>query len=85
MTSAETAAIDKLRDELHSYHGAVIQLTERCEPCRKIVIGNGNSPINVRIDRLEQDKKRSTRFWAIVVGVSAGISSIITTIVGWWK
>jgi hypothetical protein len=38
MTHRETAALDKLRDELHAYHVDVQRLVERCESCRQEVV-----------------------------------------------
>jgi hypothetical protein len=34
MTVSETSALEKLRDELHTYHIDVQRLVQRCEGCR---------------------------------------------------
>jgi hypothetical protein len=34
MTASETTALEKLRDELHTYHVDVQRLMQRCEGCR---------------------------------------------------
>ena len=38
MTSKETSAIERLRDELHAYHVDVQRLVQRCEACRADVV-----------------------------------------------
>ena len=49
-----------------------------CQDCRPIVMGNGNLPINMRIDRLEQARTgRSKWFWMVVVSVSSLAVSIM--------
>jgi hypothetical protein len=41
MTTAERTAIEKLRDELHTYHVDVQRLVQRCESCRADVLQMG--------------------------------------------
>ena len=38
MRASESAALDKLRDELHCYHVDVQRLIQRCESCRAEVV-----------------------------------------------
>ena len=38
MTRVESAALEKLRDELHAYHVDVQRLVQRCESCRANVL-----------------------------------------------
>ncbi|MCE5301829.1 MAG: hypothetical protein LLF97_01820 [Planctomycetaceae bacterium] len=38
MRTSESAALDKLRDELHCYHVDVQRLIQRCESCRAEVV-----------------------------------------------
>ncbi len=38
MTTRESAAIERLRDELHAYHVDVQRLVQRCESCRAEVV-----------------------------------------------
>jgi hypothetical protein len=58
---------DELYEKLTEYYNSY------CEPCRKVVIGNGRGPIDSRLSRLE---------WATYVVGGAVILSIVQQFFG---
>jgi len=60
---------------------AAVQVREAtCEPCYKVVMGNGKLPISERVSNLETEGRVSRRWLAGTVGVAGVVSSLLTIV-----
>jgi len=62
----------KLLEKLNEIGANVAKQQATCEPCRKIVLGNGRRPMDARVTTLESSLASSTKcLWALIGAVTA--------------
>lgn len=79
MTAGESAALGKLRDELHEYHVDVQRLIQRCESCRADV-----ECLSADIYGLPGDKERSPGLMGEVAELKRSGRMVLLALRGAW-
>ena len=79
MTASESNTIERLRDELHTYHVDVQRLVQRCESCRADVL-----QIEADLYGLPGNKEQSPGLMGEVAELRRGRKVILLALRGAW-
>jgi hypothetical protein len=72
--------LDDIVKALSEVKTAVQVNVVECQPCRKIVMGNGNLPISDRVAKIETERQVSMRWLAGAIAAASIVVSVIVTV-----